>query len=120
MTEAEIALSAALAGGTNDLGPACAGLALSNLAALMGISRRFVEAESFAERAVKTLERVAGTNAPALLRPLHTLATVRLEQGKVGMARAHLQRMQHIRVDRPESRALVHGPAALVLEKEGR
>jgi hypothetical protein len=118
--EAESALSAELARGTNGLDPACAGPILSNLAVLMQISGRFAEAEGFAGRAVNILDGVAGRNAPALLRPLQILAIVRLEQGKVGMARKAFQRMQLIPVEQPESRALVRGVAASLLDKEGK
>jgi tetratricopeptide (TPR) repeat protein len=117
--EAEEELSAMLTQNIIGVGPACAGLSLGNLAALMEVSGRFVEAERFAERAVTILEGVAGPKSAALLRPLQILASARLEQGKVGSARQAFQKMQTIPDDRPDSRALVHGLGAILLETEG-
>lgn len=115
--EAESALSAALSNNVN--GPACTGLVLSNMAVTTALSGRFADAEGFAERAVKILEGIAGPQGPALLRPLQILALARLEQGKVGKARQVFGRMQLIPAERPESRALVHGVAAILSELEG-
>jgi tetratricopeptide (TPR) repeat protein len=86
----------------------------------MGLSGRFAEAEGLAERSVSILDKVAGPNAQAILRPLQTLALARLEQGKFGMARSAFKRMQLIPATRPESRARVHGIAAIISEKEGK
>lgn len=117
--EAEGVLSAVVTR-TNELGPLCAGLVLGNLAAAMRLSGRFAEAQGFAERSINVLDRSLGTDAPALLGPLHTLAAARLEQGNIGLARSAFQRMQRIHADRPADRALVHGIAATLLQMEGR
>jgi len=118
--EAEGELSAALANPANDLGSPCAGLVLANMAALMGVSGRFADAEAFARRAVDEFTRVVGPNAPALLRPLQILTLARLEQGKVGSARTAFQKMKVIPAETPAQRALVHGAGAVLLEKEGK
>jgi hypothetical protein len=52
LKEAESALDAVLASGASDLGAACAGLILSNLAAFMCVSGRFAEAEAFSDRSI--------------------------------------------------------------------
>jgi tetratricopeptide (TPR) repeat protein len=117
--EAELALSGMVAGGGASLEPSCASLVFNQLASIMAISGRVAEAETFAERAVKTLSAIYPPNDPGLLRPLQILAAVQLEQGKTGRARIAFQRMRSIQAQGPEDRALVHGIAAALLEKEG-
>jgi tetratricopeptide (TPR) repeat protein len=120
LKEAEAELYAALAGGAKDLEPTCASRVLSNLAAAMCASGRFVEGERLAERSVKTLDKVLSPDASELLRPLQILSAARLEQGKLRTARAAFQRMQSIRTERAEYPALVHTMAAALLRAEGR
>ena len=80
--EAERILSAALATGDyRRIG--CAGLAMNDLAALLFISGRVNEAEVLAERSVSTLEKVYPPDDPMLLRPLHILAGVHFEHGRL-------------------------------------
>ena len=118
--EAEGYLSAALTRGSNDAGPARAGLVRSNFAALMGVCGHFADAEAFAGRAVDVIDRVTSADAPVLLRPLQILTISRIEQGKIGSARKAFQRMQVIPAEAPDQRALVHEASAVLLEKEGK
>jgi tetratricopeptide (TPR) repeat protein len=120
LREAETTLSSMLAAGGNGLEPSCAGLILNQLAAIMDVSGRAAEAEAFAERAVNTLAAIYPPNDPVLLRPLQILAAARFEQGKTGKARMAFQKMRLIQAQGPEDRALVHGMAAALLQKEGR
>jgi hypothetical protein len=90
LREAETALAEAMGNSTNRHEPACGGLLLNNLATILYLSGRLAEAEVFAERSVSTLEPVLGPNTTGLLRPLHVLASARLEQGKIGKAREAL------------------------------
>jgi tetratricopeptide (TPR) repeat protein len=117
--EAEAALSTALARDASEPEAACAGVALTNLAAVMCRSGRFAEAEGIAERSVNILADIQGSEHP-LLRSLQILSTARFEQGKLRMARKAFQRMQSIGAEHPEDRALVHGAAAFVFQREGR
>jgi hypothetical protein len=55
-----------------------------------------------------------------LLRPLQILAATSFEQGMMGKARAVFKRMQSIRIQRPDDRALLYGMAAVLSEAEGR
>ena len=120
LRESEAALAEAMGNATNGLGPVCGGLLLHNLATIVYLSGRFAQAEGLAERSVSTLEPVLGANARGLLRPLHVLASARLEQGKIGKARDALTKMRRIPLERAEDGMLVHGAAANVFHAEGR
>jgi tetratricopeptide (TPR) repeat protein len=115
----EEVVSAALAC-PKDISPACAGMVLSDLSASMGTSGRFAEAVRYGERAIETLEKIAGVNAPVLLRPLEIMALAQLEQNNVRLARNAFQRMLRVPAKQPESRARIHQVGAVLLEKEGR
>jgi tetratricopeptide (TPR) repeat protein len=88
------------------------------MAGLLSVLGRVAEAESFAERSVAILEKAP--NNSVLLRSLQILAAVRFEQGTMGIAREAFRRMQSIRIQRPEDRAVVHGTAAAFLQAEHR
>lgn len=120
LNEAEAALAEAMGNVSNRFEPACGGLLLHNLATIMYLSGRFAEAERLAERSVSTLEPIIGPNTMGLLRPLHVLASARLEQGKIGKAREALIKMRRIPLERAEELMLVHGAAANVFHAEGR
>ena len=120
IAEAEARLSSALASGASDSQPACAGLILNNLAAIMLNSARLAEAEAFAHRALHSLEAEHPPNDPVLLRPFQILAAARLREGKIGSARQAFERMRSIQAVRPEERALVDGMAAALLAAERR
>jgi len=120
LREAETALAEAIGNSTNRHEPVCGGLLLNNLATILYLSGRLAEAEVYAERSVSTLEPVLGPNTTGLLRPLHVLASARLEQGKIGKAREALTKMRRIPLERAEDRMLVHGAAAVLCHAEGR
>jgi hypothetical protein len=79
-------LSAALASADRP-NSVCAGLIMSNIAALLETSGRLAEAEPMGQRAVHTLEESLPPGHPALARPLHTLAAAQFQQGKITRAR---------------------------------
>jgi tetratricopeptide (TPR) repeat protein len=117
--EAENILSVALANGGR-LDHVCAGLTMTNIAALLLVSGRLAEAEVMAERSVHTLEESFPPDDPALLRPLQILAAVQFERGKIARARETFKRMQSNRTRRPEDLALVNAMAASLLKAQGR
>ncbi|MFL6352680.1 MAG: tetratricopeptide repeat protein [Bryobacteraceae bacterium] len=106
--------------GTTGSGTECLGLVLNNVAAIMLFSGRLAEAEIFAERSVKILEKSYSPQDSVLLRPLQILSAARFEQGKTGKAREAFQKMQAVPTERPDYEALVHGLAAALLQAEGR
>jgi tetratricopeptide (TPR) repeat protein len=120
LKEAELALTAFLASGANQAQPACAGIVLNNMAALLSVSGRSEDGARLAERAVQTLEKAYFPNDPALLPPLQILASASFELGMIGKAREAFKRMQSIRVQRPEDHALLYGMAAALSEAEGK
>ncbi len=120
LTQAELTMSAVLAAGGDHAQNSCAGLVLNNVAAWMSISGRIADAERLAELSVLTLEKTYPPNDVVLLPPLHILAAVRFEQGKMARAREAFKRMQSIQIERPRDRALVHGMAAALLQGERR
>jgi tetratricopeptide (TPR) repeat protein len=120
LNEAERAVSAALAASDGRTQNPCAALVLNNVAVFMSVSGRSADAERLAERAIGILEKTYSPNDLVLLRPLQTLAVVRIEQGKTAKAREAFKRMQAIRIERPEDRALVHGIAGILSETEGK
>ena len=118
--KAELALSAALAGGAEHVEDLCAGLVLSNLASLTAVSGRLAEGEMYVERSLSILEKIYPPEDPVLLRPLQILAAVRYEQGKTARAKEAFRKMQAVRCVRPEDRALVHAMAGALLDAEHR
>lgn len=113
-------LSNALANIKGQENDACTGLVLNNLAAIMLNTGKLIEAEGFAERAVKEFERSYSRNDPVLLRPLQIVCASQFGQGKTGRARETFQRMRSIPLERVEDQALVHGLAASMLVAEGK
>jgi hypothetical protein len=67
---------------------------------------------------VAVLEKVYAPDDPVLLQPLQVLTVIRFEQGKTARAREAVKKMQSIRVERPQDRALVHGIVASLLYTE--
>jgi tetratricopeptide (TPR) repeat protein len=120
LNNAQALLSVAAAGLVVSSEHTCEGLILTNMAAVMSITGRFDEAEQFAQRSIRILSKDYPSNDPALLRPLQILAGAQLEQGRLGNARATLNRMRSIQTERPEDRQLVHGMAAAQLHAEGK
>lgn len=120
LKEAELALTSLLTSGSAQAQGACAGLVLNNMATLLSISGQTENGARLAEQSIHTLERLYSPNDPALLRPLQVLAAASFELGRVGKAREAFKRMQSIRIQRPEDRALLHGIAAVLSETEGR
>jgi len=93
---------------------------LVDAAADLLFSGRNSEAERSAGRAVTILANNYGPTASVLLRPLHILASARIEQGKTGLARKAFEQMQAIPAETPEQRAMVHETAAALLHVQGR
>jgi len=121
MAEAERTLSAVVSGGgAGRAADPCAGLALSNMAAVLLAAGRLVEGERLAERGVAVLDKLYSPDDLVLLRPLQVLAVIRFEQGKTGRAREAVRKIQSIRVERPLDRALVHGMTASLLYTQHR
>lgn len=119
LDQAESLLSAIPAALVTSSKQSCSGLILTDMAALMLISGRLAEAERFVERSISIFE-TSNTPDPVLLRPLQILTTARAGLGKTGKAREALNRMQSIRVERPEGRAMVHTSSAIQLHAEGK
>jgi tetratricopeptide (TPR) repeat protein len=117
---AETLLSTAIVSGGDSARDGCAGLVLNNMAELLSVSGRLVEAERLAERSVKLLEATYPPYDIVLLRPLSILASTRFEQGKTARAREAFKKMQSIRTEQPADRALLHATAAVLLQAEGR
>jgi len=92
---------------------------MNDMAALLFISGSLNEAEVFAAHSVSTLDKIYPPDDPMLLRPLQIIAGVHFEQGETARARQALKRMQSLRLDRSEDRALIDGIAASMSEAEG-
>ena len=120
LSEAELAVSAALASGGDQAQDRCAGMVLNNAAASMAVSGRYADAERLAGQSILTLEKIYAPNDLILLRPLQNLAAARFEQGKMAKAREAFKRMQAIRIQRPEDIAVLHGMAAAISQAEGK
>jgi tetratricopeptide (TPR) repeat protein len=118
--EVATVLSGYLRGGANPAEVECAGIVFSVRAAFMAVSGNIPEAELDAERSLTILGKSHARDDRVLMRPLHTLAFVRLEQGKTVQARQVYRRMQLIRTDLAEDRTLVHGMAAMLLGAAGK
>src|SRR6185312_9200658 len=102
------------------LGSGCEWMILQNMAVVMSRSGRLEEAAGYATRAIGLLDARLPRMSLALMRPLQTLSTVRLQQGRIGEARTAYQRMQGLPSNEPLDRALVHGTAAALFQAEGR
>ena len=114
------ALSKYLRGGANPAEEECAGIAFSIRAAFFAVSGRLDEAEFDAQRSLDILGKSHSSNDRILLRPLHTLAVVRFELGKVAQARQANRRLQLIHTERPEEQAIVHTMSGTLLRADGR
>ena len=120
LKDAESTLSGALPDPTSGSEQPCGWLVLHNLATVMGLSGRLVEAEILEQRSLKILEKGYPPDDPFLLRPLQSLAQIQIEQREIAKARETFQRLQSIPTERPMDRATVHGLAAALLSTEGR
>jgi tetratricopeptide (TPR) repeat protein len=118
--ETETLLSQVLAPGASRTAHSCAGLVLASMAIQMSVSGQFGEAEKLAERSIRILEEIYPPDDPVFLRPLHILASARFEHGEIGRTREAFKRMQTIRIERPENRAMLSGLSATLLCVEGR
>jgi len=118
LAEATAALSKALAEPESVLGETCVWLTLSNLASASAYSGSRAEAEIFAERALKNLDRWYSPQDPIRLRSLQLLFSVQFEQGKRGKAREALRLMRALRIEQAQDRAIVHGVEAVQLQAE--
>jgi len=120
LKDAESTLSAALADPTSGFGQWCDWLTLHNLATVMGLSGRLVEAEVLEKRSLKILEKGYPPDDPVLLRPLESLVQIQFQQREIGKARETFRRLQSISIERPADRAVVQGMGASLLYTEGR
>jgi tetratricopeptide (TPR) repeat protein len=120
LKEAELSVNALLTSGADQAQRACAGLVLNNMAVFVSISGQAADGSRLAEQSIQALEKAYSSNDPVLLRPLQVLASTNFDRGTLGKAREAFKRMQSIRIQRPEDRALVHGMAAALSEAEGR
>jgi tetratricopeptide (TPR) repeat protein len=120
LAEAEASLLAARISGDERSQGACLGQIFSNLAGVISVSGRNAEAERLAEQSARILEKFYSPDDWVLLRPLQILAAVQLELGKTRRAREAVNRIQSIRIKRPEDRAIVHTTIGALLQIEGR
>src|SRR5689334_7221494 len=118
--DAEAVLSAAINGTTAGPDRTCTGWSMYDLASRLSVSGRLAESEMLAERSVRILDESHKRDDPALVRPLQVLTAVRFELGKKARAREAFQRLQAIRMERPEVRAVVHSLGGALLEAAGR
>jgi tetratricopeptide (TPR) repeat protein len=120
LKDAESALSAALANAPSGSGQPCDGLTLHNLATVMALSGRLVEAEVLEKRSLNVLEKGYPSDDPVLWGPLESLAQIQLQQREIAKARNTFERLQSIPTEQAAERATVHGLAAALLYTEGR
>ena len=120
LKDAQANLSEALSDPTRGSGQPCGWLILHNLATVMALSGRIVEAEFLEKRSLKVLEKGYPPDDPVLLRPLLALAQIQFEQRKIAKAREALRRLQSIPTTQSADRAMVHGLAATLLYTAGR
>jgi tetratricopeptide (TPR) repeat protein len=120
LREAEISFGDALARAKGGPEQWCAGLALDKLALVATLSGHPAEAETFAERAIRILEKIYPQDDPVLLHPFQLLAGARFEQGKRTKALEALQRLESIRAEKPGERALVYETTAVLLQAAGK
>jgi tetratricopeptide (TPR) repeat protein len=118
--QAEASLLAARISGDERTQGACLGQIFNNMAGVMSLSGRNAEAERLAEQSVRILEKFYSPDDWRLLRALQILAAVRLELGKTAQAREAVNRIQSIRIKRPEDGAIVHATIGALLQIEGR
>src|SRR4051812_23154818 len=118
--EAEASLLAVMDSATAGSDRMCTAWSMYDLAAVLSVSGRLSESEKFAERSVRMLDPGYKHDDPALVRPLQVLTAIRFELGKTARAREAFQRLQSIRIERPENRAAVHSLGGALLEAEGR
>ena len=115
--EAETALSAALANGSE---PACVARIFTNMAATLSQSGGFADAERLAERSVRILDSSTAPEAPVLLRSLQILAAARFQLGKTDKSRQAFNRMSTFPTERPEDQAVAHAMHGILLQAEGK
>jgi tetratricopeptide (TPR) repeat protein len=120
LKDAESTLSAALAVPASGSEQACAWPTLHNLATVLVLSGRLVEAEIYEKRTLKMLWKGYPPGDPVLLRPLQSLVQMQLQQREIAQARKTFHALQSIPTDQPADRAVVHGLAAALLCAEGR
>lgn len=115
LNEAEAAISAAVSQGES----LCAGVVSAYVATLMSVQGRFRDSEAYAVRSVDLLRKTVDPDDPVLLRPLHFLATARLEQGKFRTAEQAFEQMLKVRAERPEQRGQIHLTRGMLRQMEG-
>ena len=120
LKDAQATLSAALSDPTSGFVQQCGWLILHNLATVMALSGRLVEAEVLEKRSLKVLEKGYPPDDPVLLRPLQSLAQIQFGQRMIAKTRETFQRLQAISTVPSEDRAMIHGLAATLLYTEGR
>lgn len=120
LKDAESTLSAALADPASGSEQQCGWLILHNLADVMGLSGRLVEAELLERRSLKILDKGYPPDHLVLLRSLQLLAQIQLQQREIAKARETLRRLHSIPTEVPADRAVVHGLAAALLYSEAR
>ena len=87
LKDAQATLSAAFSDPTSGTEQPCGWLILHNLATVMGLSGRLVEAEGLEKRSLKVLEKGYPPDDPVLLQPLLSLAQIQFEQRKIAKTR---------------------------------
>jgi tetratricopeptide (TPR) repeat protein len=120
LKDAESTLSATLADPTSGFGQWCDWLTLHNLATVMALSGRLVEAEVLEKRSLEILEKGYPPHDPVLLRPLESLVQIQFQQREIGKARETFRRLQSISIEQPADRAVVQSMGASLLYIEGR
>src|SRR5215471_6654709 len=120
LAEAEALLPRAKLPGDERAQDACTGMVLGNIARITAVLGRLTDSERLAEQSLRILEPLYPPNDWVLLRPLQTLASVRLESGNIARARELLRRLRSARIECPEDRAVVHGLVGALLQMEGR
>jgi tetratricopeptide (TPR) repeat protein len=120
LKDAESVLSSVLTDPKSGSQQQCGSMTLHNLALVMALSGRLVEAEVFETRSLKILEKSYPSDDPVLRRALQLLAQIQFQQQKIGKARETLRRLQSIPTGRPEDHAIAYGLAATLLCAERR
>ena len=118
--EAERVVREELPEGTTGRPASCAVGLLGDVAAAMQAAGRLNEAQAFARKALAYLDESGSPENPLRLAPLHILASVEIEQGLTGKARATYRKMQEISGGTPSERSLVHGIGAALAQIEGK
>jgi tetratricopeptide (TPR) repeat protein len=99
---------------------ACAGVVMHNLSRAMLALGRFRDAERLAGQSIQILEKVYPADNCMLLRPLHTLASILMETGKIQKAREAIERTRRLQITRSEDAAVVHLITGVLRQLEGR